>query len=151
MSKYKILKSDYKKLDKDLKIVFITSEFNRDFTKDLEDINEKFLIKNWFKNIKKFLVPWAFEIPWFLKKVKNQLNPDLVICFWVIIRWETTHYEMVAWESARWIMNISLKWWNTAIINAILTCENEEQVKVRISETYALSWLNLVNEINKIC
>jgi 6,7-dimethyl-8-ribityllumazine synthase len=116
----------------------------------LEEINEKFLLENWFKNIKKFIVPWAFEIPWFLRKVKNTLKPDLIICFWVIIRWETTHYEMVAWESARWIMNISLKWWNTCIINWILTCENEEQVKSRISNTYALSWLNLVNEVLKI-
>lgn len=150
MSNYKIEKNDYEELNKDIEIVFITSEFNRDFTKALEDTNEKFLIDNWFKNIKKFLVPWAFEIPWFLKKVKSNLKPDLIICFWVIIRGETTHYEMVAWESARWIMYITLKWWNTAIINWILTCENEEQVKARISNTYALSWLNLVLEIDKI-
>lgn len=150
MSNYKIVKNDYKNLDKNIQIVFITSEFNRDFTKSLEDINEKFLIENGFKNIKKFLVPWAFEIPWFLKKVIKKNNPELVICFWVVVRWETTHYEMVAWESARWIMNISIKSKNTSIINWILTCENDEQVKARISDTYALSWLNLLNEIEKI-
>lgn len=150
MSKYKIEKNDYSKIDKNIKIVFVTSEFNRIFTKSLEHANENFLNEKWFKNIKKFLVPWAFEIPGFLKKVIKKINPDLVICFWVVIRWETTHYEMVAWESARWIMNISLKNNNTAIINWILTCENEEQVKARISDTYALSWLNLVNEINKL-
>jgi len=150
MSNYKIVKNDYKNLDRNIQIVFITSEFNRDFTKSLENINEKFLIENWFKNIKKFLVPWAFEIPWFLKKVIKKSNPELVICFWVVVRWETTHYEMVAWESARWIMDISIKSKHTSIINWILTCENDEQVKVRISETYALSWLNLLNEIEKI-
>lgn len=150
MSKYKIVKNDYKKLNKDIEIVFITSEFNRDFTKSLEDINEKFLVENGFKNIKKFLVPWAFEIPWFLQKIIKKSNPDLVICFWVVVRWETTHYEMVAWESARWIMNISIKSTHTAIINWILTCENDEQVKARISETYALSGLNLVSEIERI-
>ncbi len=150
MSKYKIVKNNYSNIDKNIKIIFITSEFNRDFTKALENINENFLIQNWFKNIKKFLVPWAFEIPGFLRKVIKKIKPDLVICFWVIIRWETTHYEMIAWESARWIMNITLKNYNISIINAILTCEDEEQVKVRISDTYALSWLNLISELKKL-
>jgi 6,7-dimethyl-8-ribityllumazine synthase len=57
---------------------------------------------------------------------------------------------MVAWESARWIMDLSIQKWNSAIINGILTCENEKQVNVRISNTYAISWLNLITEIQKI-
>lgn len=151
MSNYKMQLWDYSKLDKNIKIVFVTAEFNRDFTKALEDVNEKLLKDNWFNNVEKFLVPWAYEIPAFVKLVKQKLNPDLVICFWVVIRWETTHYEMVAWESARWIMNISIEDnTSTAYINGILTCENEEQVKARISSTYALSWLNLLSERKKI-
>ncbi|MDP2090227.1 MAG: 6,7-dimethyl-8-ribityllumazine synthase [Candidatus Gracilibacteria bacterium] len=150
MSKYKIVKNDYKNLNKNIHIVIISSEFNRELTKSLEDINEKFLLENGFKNIKKFLVPGAFEIPGFLKKIIKNTEPDLVICFGVVIRGETTHYEMVAGESARGIMDISIKSKNTSIINGILTCENEEQVKSRISNTYALSGLNLLNEVNKI-
>ena len=85
-----------------------------------------------------------------VKKIIEEVKPDLIICFWVVIRWETTHYEMVAWESARWIMDLSIQKWNSAIINGILTCENEKQVNVRISNTYAISWLNLITEIQKI-
>jgi len=150
MSDYKIKKNSYSNLNKNLKIVFISAEFNRNYTKALEEINEDFLKEKWFENIKKFLVPWAYEIPWFLKKVQEKLNPDLIICFWVVIRWETTHYDMVAWESARWILNLSISSDSKAIINGILTCENEEQVKARISNTYAISWLNLISEIEKL-
>lgn len=151
MSNYKMQIWDYSKIDKNIKIVFVTAEFNRDFTKALEDVNEKLLRDNWFNNVEKFLVPGAYEIPAFVKLVKQKINPDLVICFWVVIRWETTHYEMVAWESARWIMDISIEDnTSTAYINWILTCENEEQVKARISSTYALSGLNLINERMKI-
>lgn len=150
MSNYKIKKNNYSDIDKNIKIVFISAEFNRNYTEALEKINEEFLNNEWFKNIEKFLVPWAFEIPGFLKKVQTKLNLDLIICFWVIIRWETTHYDMVAWESARWIMNISLGNDSKAIINGILTCENENQVKARINDTYAIYWLNLVSEIEKI-
>ena len=150
MSNYIIKENNYSKLDKNIKIVFISAEFNREYTKQQEEVNEVLLNDNWFNNITKFLVPWAFEVPGFLNKVITKLNPDLVICFWVVIRGETTHYEMVAWESARWIMDISLCNNDTAIINAILTCENEEQVKNRISNTYSISWLNLLKEINNI-
>jgi len=151
MSNYKMQIWDYSKLDKNIKVVFVSAEFNRDFTKALEDVNEKLLNDNWFNNVEKFLVPGAYEIPAFVKLVKQKLNPDLIICFWVVIRWETTHYEMVAWESARWIMNISIEDnTSTAYINWILTCENEEQVKARISSTYALSGLNLLAERKKV-
>ena len=150
MSNYKIKENNYSQLNKNIKIVFISAEFNREYTKQQEQVNEVLLNDNWFNNISKFLVPWAFEIPGFLNKVITKLNPDLVICFWVVIRGETTHYEMVAWESARWIMDISLDNNDTAIINAILTCENEEQVKNRISNTYSISWFNLLKEINNI-
>jgi 6,7-dimethyl-8-ribityllumazine synthase len=40
--------------------------------------------------------------------------------------------------------------YETPIIFGILTCNDEEQVKVRITETYAVSGLNLVSEIAKI-
>lgn len=151
MSNYKIQKSDYSNIDKDINIVILTSEFNRDLTEKLENINIDFLKENGFLNIQKFLVPGAFEIPSTLKLIKKYIKPDLVLCFWVVIRWETTHYEMVAWESARAIMDISIENPETnAIINAILTCENEKQVIERISNTYALSWLNLLSEKLKI-
>ncbi len=150
MSDYKIGLKDISSLDKNIKIVFITSEFNRNNTKALEEVNQKLLLDNGFSNIEKFLVPWAYEIPWFLNKVITKLKPDLVLCFWVVVRWETTHYDMVAGESARGIMNISLENNSNAIINWILTCENEKQVEARISDTYAISWLNLLSEIKKI-
>ncbi|MDD3144520.1 MAG: 6,7-dimethyl-8-ribityllumazine synthase [Candidatus Gracilibacteria bacterium] len=151
MSNYKMQNGDYSKLDKNMKVVFVTAEFNRDFTKALEDINEELLRVNGFNNVEKFLVPGAFEIPAFVKLVKQKLNPDLIICFGVVIRGETTHYEMVAGESARGIMNISIEDKNsTAYINGILTCENEEQVKARISPIYALSGLNLLAERKKV-
>ncbi|MDD5769968.1 MAG: 6,7-dimethyl-8-ribityllumazine synthase [Candidatus Gracilibacteria bacterium] len=150
MSNYKMQLQDVSSLDKNLKIVFITSEFNREFTQALEDKSSEFFKNLGFKNIKKYLVPGAFEIPGFLKLVIEKQKTDLVICFGVVIRGETTHYEMVAGESARGIMNVSLKYPKTSIINGILTCENESQVKARISDGYALSGLNLLVEKNKI-
>lgn len=150
MSDYKIQNTDYSALDKNIKIAFVTAEFNRNFTQALEDINESFLNETGFTNIEKYIVPWAYEIPGFIKKLQETKHPDLIICFWVVIRWETTHYDMVAWESARGIMNVILENKTPAIINGILTCENEQQVQARMSNTYAISGLNLLSEIQKL-
>lgn len=151
MSHYTLQKKDYSNLNKDIKIVFVSADWNRNYTKALEDINERFLKKNGFDNIEKFIVPGAYEVPYMVKKIQEKHSPDLIITFWVVIRWETTHYDMVAWESARWLMDIALKENNnTAIINGILTCENTQQVEARISDNYALSGLNYLAELAKI-
>ena len=146
MSNYKMKLQDVSSISKDAKIVFVTAEFNREFTAWLEDKSSEFLNSLWFNNITKYLVPGAYEIPAFLNLVLEKSKPDLVLCFWVVIRWETTHYEMVAWESARWIMDLTLKYPQTSIINWILTCENEEQVRSRITNWYAVSGVNLMVE-----
>jgi 6,7-dimethyl-8-ribityllumazine synthase len=41
------------------------------------------------------------EIPAMLKRVLKKEDYDLVYCFGVVIRGETTHYETVCSESAR--------------------------------------------------
>jgi len=46
MSDYKIKENNYSHINKDIKIVFISAEFNREYTEALENINEKFLKKN---------------------------------------------------------------------------------------------------------
>jgi hypothetical protein len=46
MSNYKIQENNYSEIDKNLNIVFISAEFNREYTEKLENINEKLLNKN---------------------------------------------------------------------------------------------------------
>ena len=50
-------------------------------------------------------------------------------------------------------MDLSVKYASkVAIINWILTCKNEDQVKARVekSEVYSISWLNLLAERKKL-
>jgi hypothetical protein len=46
MSDYRIKLKNISSLDKNIKIVFLSSEFNRSYTKELENINEKLLKDN---------------------------------------------------------------------------------------------------------
>jgi 6,7-dimethyl-8-ribityllumazine synthase len=52
-------------------------------------------------------------------------------------------------ESARWIMSLSTAY-STPIMNGILTCYDQEQVKQRIKPVYALSWLNTLVAYNQV-
>jgi 6,7-dimethyl-8-ribityllumazine synthase len=46
-------------------------------------------------------VPGSFEIPIAAKELAEHGNVDAVICLGVVIRGETTHYDLVAREAAR--------------------------------------------------
>lgn len=149
MSDYKSSLKNIENLDTNMRIAFVTGEFNRNYTEQLENINRKFLEEKGFKNIDMFLVPGVFEIPWFTSRLLDTDTYDLIICFGVVIRWDTPHFDYVCNESSRGLMDLTMAY-ETPIIFGILTCNDEEQVKVRITENYAVSGLNLVSEIAKI-
>ena len=148
MSDYNIEPRNITAIPKNIEIAFITADFNKEYTSEMEQVAEDYLHKNYFKNISKFYVPGAFEIPAMLERILKDKKFDLIYCFGVVIRWGTTHYDMVAWESARGITDVSLKY-KTPIINAILTCENQTQVEERINTNTTVSGLNLLSEVLK--
>ncbi len=150
MSHYNTQLHDVSHVDTNSKIAFISADFNSEFVNQQEEITANFLWENGFKNITKYRVPGALEIPAMLARLLEETDYDLVYCFGVVVRGETTHYDIVAGESARAIMDLSLVFSGTAIINGISTCENEDQVKARINDHIAMSGLNLLSSITKI-
>ncbi len=148
MSHYKQQAHKYT-LNKDMKIVIVRAEFNDSYTRKLSLMNQEFLYELWFKNVEMYTVPWAYEIPAFSKKIANSQDIDLILCFWVVVRGDTSHYDHVANECFRGLMDLSLSC-SSSIINGVLTCENFEQVEERMSTTYAISGLNLLEELKKI-
>jgi 6,7-dimethyl-8-ribityllumazine synthase len=74
-------------------------------------------------------VPGALEIPGAISMVAESDQFDGYVAIGVVIRGETYHFEIVAGESARGIMALTMD--GIAIGNGILTVENEEQALVR--------------------
>lgn len=78
-------------------------------------------------------VPGALEIPnaiQFAALRENDNKFDGFIALGCVIRGETSHYDIVAGESARGLTDVALKH-GLCIGNGILTCENREQANVR--------------------
>ena len=74
-------------------------------------------------------VPGALEIPGAIALAAEGGDYDGFVAIGVVIRGETYHFEIVAGESARAIMALTMD--GIAIGNGILTVENEEQALVR--------------------
>jgi 6,7-dimethyl-8-ribityllumazine synthase len=74
-------------------------------------------------------VPGALEIPGAIALADQAGAYDGYVAIGVVIRGETYHFEIVAGESARGIMALTMD--GIAIGNGILTVENEDQALVR--------------------
>jgi 6,7-dimethyl-8-ribityllumazine synthase len=74
-------------------------------------------------------VPGALEVPGAISLAEESEQFDGYVAIGVVIRGETYHFEIVAGESARGIMALTMD--GIAIGNGILTVENEAQALVR--------------------
>lgn len=74
-------------------------------------------------------VPGALEVPGAVAMAAESGGYDAFVALGVVIRGETRHFEIVAGESARALMALTLD--GLAIGNGILTVENEAQALAR--------------------
>ncbi len=74
-------------------------------------------------------VPGALEIPAAIAMAAEAGQYDGFVAIGVVIRGETYHFEIVAGESARGIMALTID--GIPVGNGIITVENEEQAQVR--------------------
>ena len=74
-------------------------------------------------------VPGALEVPGAIALAAESGRYDAYVALGVVIRGETYHFEIVAGESARGLMALTLD--GLAIGNGILTVENEAQALAR--------------------
>ena len=74
-------------------------------------------------------VPGIFEIP---VTDKNGKNIDCIITLGCVIKGQTPHFDYISMSTINGIMELSIKH-KKPIGNAILTCLNKKQAKVRSS------------------
>lgn len=124
----------------ELRIALLVANWNIDYNQEMANSARETLVEKGVKseNISFLYVPGAFEIPFVSQRLFEAGNGsgiafDAVICFATVIRGETYHFEIVANESARGIMDVMLKF-SKPIINGILTVNTEEQALSRASK-----------------
>jgi 6,7-dimethyl-8-ribityllumazine synthase len=81
-------------------------------------------------SIEHVVVPGALEIPPAIALLHASVRAEAFVALGCVIRGETTHYELVAGESARGLMDLGVH--ERALIgNGILTVESEAQALAR--------------------
>ncbi len=78
-------------------------------------------------------VPGALEIPLALQWLAQSGRFDALVALGAVIRGETYHFEVVANESARGLMDVALDF-GLPIANGILTTEDEAQAEARLDK-----------------
>jgi 6,7-dimethyl-8-ribityllumazine synthase len=80
-------------------------------------------------------VPGALELPGAIALAAENGKYDAYVALGVVIRGETYHFEIVAGESARGLMALTMD--GLAVGNGILTVENEQQAIARANPRHA--------------
>lgn len=129
IGKRKEIKIDGKKL----KIAIVLPYFNEELGLELLENTKKELLKNDIqeKNISLTRVAGALELPFACKKIALK-KPDAIIALGIVIRGETSHFDLVTETAHQGLMKVQLKEL-VPVIFGILACENLKQVKDRIS------------------
>ena len=78
-------------------------------------------------------VPGALEIPLALQWMAQSGRFDALVALGAVIRGDTYHFEVVANESARGVMDVALDF-GLPVANGILTTDDERQAKARLAK-----------------
>ena len=84
-------------------------------------------------DVETIYVPGAFELPLACLRSAQSGRFDAVIALGVVIRGDTPHFDYVAGEAARGIMQVSLET-RTPVLFGVITADNIEQAEARSGE-----------------
>ncbi len=78
-------------------------------------------------------VPGALEIPLALQWLAQSGKFDCLAAIGCVVRGDTYHFEVVANESARGVMDVALEF-GIPVANGILTTDDEKQAEARLDK-----------------
>jgi len=113
-----------------LSIAVATSRFNETITKVMQEACLARLAQNGVKETTIVQVSGALELPFILQALAQKKNYHALIALGAVIRGETYHFEVVANESARGLMQLQLAL-QIPVANGVLTVDNEGQAFAR--------------------
>ena len=97
------------------------------------------------------IAPGSIELPALAKHklLKNEGVYSGIIFLGIVVRGETSHYELVTEETFRSIGNVAMDFPHISIINNVICVENEDQLQKRLfdnTENNTKSLIKLIHE-----
>jgi 6,7-dimethyl-8-ribityllumazine synthase len=116
------------KIDVSKKITIVASKWNAELVNELVESGRMHLESLGFTDLKIVYVPGAWELVHAAQK--ELAHADGVIAYGVVIRGETTHYELISESSAQGLMQVSIAT-NKPIGFGLIAAENVSQAHER--------------------
>ena len=116
-----------------MRLGIVSSLFNGDIAAQLLARAKAEAAKLGLKDVVIERVPGALEIPLALQWMAQSGRFDALVAVGAVIRGETHHFEVVANESARGVMDVALEF-GLPVGNGILTTDDEQQALARIDK-----------------
>ena len=120
------------KVNVNKKIALVAAKWNAELVQELVKSGTAHLEALGFSNLKIVYVPGAWELVHAAQK--ELAHADGVIAFGVVIRGETTHYELISESVGQGLMQISIDTKKPVGFGLIAT-ENLQQAKDRVSSS----------------
>jgi 6,7-dimethyl-8-ribityllumazine synthase len=116
-----------------MRLGIVASRFNEDLCAQLLQRARAEAAKLGMKDVVIESVPGALEIPLALQWMAQSGRFDCLVAVGCVVRGDTYHFEIVANESARGVMDVALEC-GIPVANGILTTDTEEQATARLDK-----------------
>ena len=116
-----------------MRLGIVASRFNEEFSAELLARAKAEAAKLGIKDLTVNTVPGALEVPLALQWLAQTGRFDALVAVGCVIRGDTYHFEIVANESARGVMDVALEC-GLPVANGILTTDDEAQAKARLDK-----------------
>jgi 6,7-dimethyl-8-ribityllumazine synthase len=116
-----------------MRLGIVASRFNEELSAELLARAKAEADKLGIAEVTVNTVPGALEIPLALQWLAQTGEFDALVAVGCVIRGDTYHFEIVANESARGVMDVALEC-GLPVANGILTTDDEAQAKARLDK-----------------
>ena len=128
------------------KILIIHTSWYEEYISEMLDISKK-ILKDF--DCTSFVAPGALELSALAKHKISNSNFIGVLFLGIVIRGETSHYDLITREAFKSISNLSMDNPELALINNVICVENIEQLNARLvknTTNNAKALIQLINE-----
>src|SRR6266446_4524748 len=124
-----------KNLAKNLRIAIVRPDYHQTLNTNLETYCAQTLLENGVpeSQIKTFIVPGSWELPLMVQQIAKSKQFDAIVAFGVIVKGETHHFDMIANEVARSLMQLSLDY-SIPVALEVLAVYDIKQAEARAGE-----------------
>lgn len=116
-----------------MRLGIVASRFNEELSAKLLQRAQAEAAKLGARQVVVEQVPGALEIPLALQWMAQSGRFDCLAAIGCVLRGDTYHFEIVANESARGVMDVALEF-GIPVANGILTTDTAEQAKARLDK-----------------